>query len=206
MRQPKVDLWGARVRYQTELSELYHTARATQLARMKHAFQFLTVASGAPALILLAQKSVAAAQYLAWDWIVAALSAIMAIFAALDLILRISDRATEHRVLALQFSELAKELRSKTLTLEDLERIQDRIDSITLTEPGTTNILLEARCHNKLMRAYSFGEEYSIRTGFFWRTWRRFTTEIPLGLAPRKNLEMDEKYYIERMGAPVVRA
>lgn len=190
--------WGARIRYQTELSERYHIARSTQLLRWKLTVQFFAIASGLPAMGVLVQ---AIREGVSTDLglVLAVGSAIVALLTILDQVMKFSDRTIEHRMIAVQYSDIAKEIRSKTLAARDLERIQSRIDGLQIMEQPKP--LLEARCHNAIMTAYDFGAEFFVdrRVAFIPSYWAYGWP----ALKPPRNLASDEDMWVDKLGISV---
>ncbi len=193
--------WGARIRYQTELWENYHTERAARLQRGRNWVQVLTIASSLPAGTLFAQRLTAEGSIPYLAEITAAFAFFIAVLAIIEQIWKHAEKVVEHRMLANQYRDIGKEIRSKALTMQDLERIQARIDGFASSEP--VKPLLEAKSHNKLMQAYDFSPEFWVETGILKRAWRKLFTAYGHGLRARKNLESDVGLWVSKM-APAI--
>lgn len=191
----ELERWGARIRYQAEFSEKYHVDRSVQLLRWKLGIQYIAIASGLPAVSLLTQTLKPNAS-LALTVILGTASVVVALLTILDQVYKFSDRSTEHRLVAQQYTDIAKELRSKKLCESDLERIQSRMDGLQIIEALQPELV--AKSHNALMNAYDFGSEYCFERGK--GSWLRAAFGQLPSLKPSKNLAADEDAWVEKLG------
>lgn len=189
--------WGARIRYQAELFELYHTTRAAQLQWRKSLVQCASILSGLPAAGVLAQQlRNGATEYIALP--LAAIAFFAAVLATLDQIFKFSEHYIEHRITAARYAEISKEIRSKPLTEADIRRFQAQLDGLSILEHKP---LLQARCHNMLVSSYSIGNDFLVNTKVALNPayWMFGTATLE---APR-NLGLAEEIWVRKMPVTV---
>jgi len=98
-------------------------------------------------------------------------AAIVTIFSAINLVASPSQKARLHEDLGRRFMMLERELINREredFTHEDLRRFTVQRLEIEQEEPPTLYVL-DAICHNELLRAMGYGKEYFVQVNWYQR-------------------------------------
>lgn len=115
--------------------------------------------------------------------------AIVTIVSIVNLILKTSEKSRSHSDLAKKFIEIEKSVTStEKIDAASLRKWNTDVLTIEAEEPPI-KLVLDAKCHNELIRAYNLSQDYKVKVGFFQNAFAQFFDLYPSKLTPKIQLD-----------------
>ena len=146
--------------FAAQKSQRYHSYRVRFFERGARGFTILNLIFGASTVIALLKTWPVGAMYAA---------ATVTVLSAVDLVVEFGGKARDHRDLMRRFNFLEQLLRSpKEYTEETHSDLFQKRLKIEADEPPILRVL-DAKCHNEMVRAYESGEAQLIPIAWYQR-------------------------------------
>ncbi len=200
-----LEFWAARLRYQAELSTIYHERRNRFFAKLYNFSQGIVFLFGSTAFVSLffavgpvVTGTVAPLRAFAGFYGLA--GAFVTIVMLLAHVMRWAEKERLHWKLAQDLSRILSILNKGNLTEKMCEEIQRELDTLTDMEPYSYKPYVECLAHNQIMDRYRFSVDKKV-TLKWWQHWfANFTSLGVAGVRPDSRMEDDYRDYVERMG------